>query len=260
MNRDLIVFGAGSLGTRIGALWRERFPDARVVAVTKTDRRSGQLREMGFTPLLSGDDVAHAPYAVFCVPPSGANDYAQDARRALAHWTGDGAFVMTSSTAVYPEVDGGIFREDSPTIDTPRSRDLLAAEAPVLATGGCVVRLAGLYDALRGPHRVYGRMTESDRRPDGLVNLIQYDDAASLCIAALDANIRGRVFIGCDDTPITRSDLVRAMESTGATPCVFTGREGPLGRRLDNTATRAALQWSPRWPSFGDWLAQTGGE
>ncbi|MCL4235273.1 MAG: hypothetical protein KJ042_12230, partial [Deltaproteobacteria bacterium] len=211
MSNDLIVFGAGALGTRIAALWRGRFPDSRIVTVTKTDRGHAELRDMGFAPVLAGDAVAPASFVVFCVPPSGNKGYADEARRALPCWTGEGAFVMTSSTAVYPDDDGGLFREDSPTVDTPRSHELLDAEAPVLAAGGCVVRLAGLYDAERGPHRVYARMAESDRRPDALINLIHYDDAASLCVAALGAGFPGRVFIGCDDAPITRADLVRAL-------------------------------------------------
>lgn len=260
MNRDLIVIGAGALGARIGALWRERFPGARIVAVTKTDRRFARLLELGFEPVLAGEAVDPAPFAAFCVPPSGNDDYAARAHRALTYWSGAGAFVMTSSTAVYPDADGGICREDSSAVETPRSRELLDAEAPVLAAGGCVVRLAGLYDAERGPHRVYERMTESDRRPDGLVNLIHYDDAASLCVAALLAGARDRIFVGCDDAPITRADLVRAFASTGAPVCRFTGRDGPLGRRLDNTATRAALGWSPRYASFAEWIRQTSGE
>lgn len=259
MNRDLIVIGAGTLGARIGVLWRERFPRARVVAVTRTDLRFAQLRELGFEPVLAGDAIDPAPFAAFCVPPSVAGKYSEEARRALRCWNGEGAFVMTSSTAVYPDDDGAVCREDSPTVDTPRARELLDAEAPVLAAGGCAVRLAGLYDADRGPHRVYGRMATSDRRPDGLINLIHYDDAASLCVAALDAEVRGRVLIGCDDAPITRVDLVSALEFTGAAACRFTGRDGPLGRRLDNTATRAVLGWSPRFSSFADWIRQTSG-
>tara|TARA_B100000795_G_scaffold623_1_gene433 strand:+ start:419 stop:571 length:153 start_codon:yes stop_codon:yes gene_type:complete len=46
----------------------------------------------------------------------------------------------------------------------------LAAEKAVLAAGGCVVRLAGLYLEGRGAHNYWLTQEEVAQRPDGLIN------------------------------------------------------------------------------------------
>jgi nucleoside-diphosphate-sugar epimerase len=168
---------------------------------------------------------------------------------------------MVSSTAVYAEEDGGLCEEDSPLAATPRARRLLDAEAPIRAAGGIAVRMAGLYDRHRGPHLVYLRTETSKRRPDGLVNLIHYDDAAELCIAALERGESGAAYVGCDDEPMPRQALSDVAWSSDVFSheekihrCVFTGKAGTLGRRCRNTQTRQLLDWNPRYSSFSNWL------
>ena len=58
----------------------------------------------------------------------------------------------------------------SPVGSGPRSERLLAAEKAVLAAGGCVVRLAGLYLEGRGAHNYWLTQEEVAQRPDGLIN------------------------------------------------------------------------------------------
>ncbi len=152
--------------------------------------------------------------------------------------------------------------EGSPLADSPRARRLREAEDRLLAAGAVVVRLAGLYDHDRGPHRAYLRTRTSPRRPDGLVSLIHYDDAAELCVRASNLGRAGAIYLGCDDQPITRQELVRAVvrspryRSAKEPPqaCQFTGADGPLGRRCDSTWTRQALGWEPTHRRFLDWI------
>ncbi len=66
-----------------------------------------------------------------------------------------------------------------------RSERLLAAEKAVLAAGGCVVRLAGLYLEGRGAHNYWLTQEAVAQRPDGLINQIHYRDAANAAVAAL---------------------------------------------------------------------------
>lgn len=73
------------------------------------------------------------------------------------------------------------------------------AEQVVLAQGGSVVRLAGLYTATRGPHSFWLEKTRSAGASDGvqamqqrgssasLVNMVHYEDAAAATIAAAKA-------------------------------------------------------------------------
>ncbi len=247
---DLLVIGAGTLGARVGVAWR-RSQGGRVVAETATPARHAELAALGLEPRCAGDAAPErCGHLLLAVPFSAPGDYLAACRRAVDRWSG-GTLVQVSSTAVYAESAGGRCVEGSPLAGGERAQRMLEAEQLVLRAGGVVIRMAGLYDAERGPHRVYARTAESPRRPDGLVNLIHYDDAAELCHRALLDGEPGAVYLGCDGHPLTRSELVAAVAGS----CRFTGTEGPLGRRCDNPETRARLGFTPRWPSFLDWAA-----
>ena len=260
---DLLIIGTGALGRRVGRLWLADHLRARVLAETRSDRLHPTLREDGMIPRLRSDpDPPAIPYVLFSVPPSSQDDYAAEAARAASLWLGDGRLVITSSTAVYAEADGGRCVEGSPLAGSPRARRLRDAEERLIATGAVVVRLAGLYDHDRGPHRAYLRSRTSPRRPDGLISLIHYDDAARLCVQAMSLGHAGAIYLGCDDHPITRQELVRAAvrspryRAANGLPqaCEFTGADGPLGRRCDSAWTRQALGWEPAHRRFLDWI------
>ncbi|MBZ0272279.1 hypothetical protein K8I61_09585 [bacterium] len=257
---DLLVIGCGFLGARVAGLWHLAHAGAAIVAETAGDSRHEALRGDGFTPRRRADDPPHpAPFVVFSVPPSAAGDYAAEAARAASLFDGTGRLVMTSSTAVYAEMDGGPITENAPLSDSPRAAGLLAAEELIRGAGGIVVRLAGLYDARRGPHRVYLRTPKSPRRPDGIVNLIHEADAARLIVAALQRGEPGAIYLGADGHPITRQAMVDTLASAGlyadAPPTTFTGSDDPLGRRVDPRWTWAALSEKPRVRDFGSWLS-----
>ena len=261
-SRDLLVVGAGALGGRVAALWRAAHPDARVVAETRTDARHAALSALGVDTRMR-DEPSPPPFAhVLLAIPASAPEYSRECERAACLWNGAGALVLTSSTAVYAQGNGELFPEEAPLSASSRAGRLLAAERVTLDAGGCVVRLAGLYDRERGPHRIYLRTPASPRRPDGLVNLLHYDDAAALCVAALERGEAGGIYLGCDNAPITRQDLASAaceLERvlSGGDPaqaCRFTGKAGPIGRRCDSTKTRQRLDWTPRHVSFVAWV------
>ncbi|KAL6971350.1 hypothetical protein U1Q18_031028 [Sarracenia purpurea var. burkii] len=80
------------------------------------------------------------------VDPIAAADY--QFREAASSWSGEGSFLFTSSSAPYACNDNGPCDEDSPVVPigrSPRTDVLLNAEKVVMESGGCVVRLAGLY-------------------------------------------------------------------------------------------------------------------
>ena len=99
-------------------------------------------------------------------------------------------------------------------------------------------------------------------RPDHLLNLVHYEDAAALCVAALTRGSPGKVYLACDGAPLTRAEMMAAVEAArpGKFPpppgaaegsrVRFTAADGPLGRRMDAAATRKALGWEPKYPSF----------
>ena len=56
--------------------------------------------------------------------------------------------------------------------------------------GGTVLRLAGLYNADIGPHAYWWKTGKVSGAPNGLLNLVHYDDAASAVVAALNKGRR----------------------------------------------------------------------
>lgn len=165
------------------------------------------------------------------------------------------------------EADGGIVDERSPTCDpekNPRAARLIRAEDACLKHGGCCLRLAGLYSLERGAHNYWltsGKGVAG--RPDGIINLLHYDDAAGACLAALVVGsevVRGNVFLVSDGTPTTRKGIcesaMKAKVYSDATMPSFLGNEhDSKGKVYDGSVTNAALKWKPRHASFDEYMS-----
>jgi len=263
-DRDVLIVGPGVLGSRIARQWLERYPSAVVVGQTNTDNAHETLRLAGVTPRTknfpSDDPSAGRSFAhvIFCAPPSGSEDYPGEVRDALKYWNGRGTFVFTSSSAVYKNEDGAACDETSEVYalgESPRVDRLLNAEKVVLDAGGVVCRLAGLYHSQRGAHKYFIKTPRLDSRADALVNLIHYEDAAELCIAALTSHTKSTVFLGTDGVPVTREAIARLAVDSGAYAAdaavpEFTQTDGPRGRVMSNDFTRRTLNWEPKYSSF----------
>ncbi|CAI5952833.1 unnamed protein product [Closterium sp. NIES-65] len=264
IEKTLLIVGAGTLGSLVAQQWQQRFPGAKVYGQTRSDTRHEQLRSMGVFPILRdvSDDAitGGVPFVIFCAPLGGSQDYEGDVRAAAALWNGTGAFLFTSSSAVYAVSDNSFCPEGAPTVPlgaSPRVDVLLKAEGAALEAGGNVVRLAGLYTLERGAHTYWLRQGTVDQRPDHILNLISYEDAASLSATILAARPRGQIFMGCDNHPLSRQELMDLTVRSGRFEGEFkgfTGTEGPLGKRMCNDATRAALGWEPTHKSFAHFL------
>jgi len=165
---------------------------------------------------------------------------------------------VTESTPISEEV----------VSDNPRMKRLLDAERACLDAGGCVLRLAGLYNLNRGAHNYWltSGKGEFPSSPDGVVNLLHYDDAAGACLAALSVpdpdELRGRVFLVSDGHPTTRAGICRSAVQAGAyreyrdrLPKFIGGsdKEG-LGKIYDGSETNRILKWSPRYQSFDEFM------
>jgi len=97
-----------------------------------------------------------------------------------------------------------------------------------------------------------------DARPDHFLNVIHYEDAADLCVTILRKKTRGQVFMGCDNTPVSRQDIMDAMIRSDKYEGEFKGftkTDGPLGKKMNNNATREALGWQPKYGSFAGFVA-----
>uniref|UniRef100_A0A453HPJ6 NAD-dependent epimerase/dehydratase domain-containing protein n=1 Tax=Aegilops tauschii subsp. strangulata TaxID=200361 RepID=A0A453HPJ6_AEGTS len=224
---DLLIVGPGVLGRIVAEKWRQEHPDCKIYGQTATTDHHSELTKIGIIPSLKGPRVDQkVPYVIFCAPPYRTDDYPGDLRVAASNWSGEGSFLFTSSTAVYDCNDNGFCGEDSPCVPigmSPRTDVLLKAENVVLEAGGCALRL----------------------------------DAASLGIAIMKRRLRGRVFVGCDNQPLSRQEIMDRVNRSGKFDGKFegfTGTDGPLGKRMDNSKTRAEIGWEPKYPSFTEFL------
>ncbi|KAK7359578.1 hypothetical protein VNO77_01539 [Canavalia gladiata] len=113
------------------------------------------------------------------------------------------------------------------------------------------------YKADRGAHNYYLEKGIVDGRPDHILNLIHYEDAASLSVAIMKKKFRGQIYLGCDDHPLSRQEMMDLVNKSGKFSKKFdkfTGTDGPLGKRLSNTRTRQEVGWEPKYPSFARFL------
>ncbi|XP_062108536.1 uncharacterized protein LOC133819340 [Humulus lupulus] len=258
---DLLIVGPGVLGRLVAQKWREDHPGCQIYGQTVTADHHEELVEMGINPSLKGMDASNKfPYVIFCAPPSRSADYPGDVREAGLSWNGEGSFLFTSSSAPYDCNDNGRCDEDTPVVPvgrSPRTDVLLKAEKAVVEFGGCVVRLAGLYTADRGAHSYWLSKGTVDSRPDHVLNLIHYEDAASLSVAIMKKRLRGRIFLGCDNHPLSRQELMDLVNNSGKFSKkfeAFTGTSDPLGKKLNNSKTRQEIGWEPKYPSFAQFL------
>ncbi|KAK8332074.1 hypothetical protein V6Z11_A10G117400 [Gossypium hirsutum] len=258
---DLLIVGPGVLGRLVAEKWREEHPGCQIYGQTVTTDHHNELILLGINPFFKETKTDQKfPYVIFCAPPSKTPDYAGDIRLAALSWNGEGSFVFTSSSAPYDCNDNGPCDEDTPTVPigrSPRTDTLLKAEKVVLEFDGCVVRLAGLYKMDRGAHFYWLHKGTVDARPDHILNLIHYEDAASLSVTILKKKLRGRIFLGCDNHPLSRQEVMDLVDKSGKFDKKFqgfTGTSDPLGKKLNNSNTRKELGWEPKYPSFAHFL------
>ncbi|KAL6597925.1 hypothetical protein ACP70R_046730 [Stipagrostis hirtigluma subsp. patula] len=242
---DLLIVGPGVLGRIVADKWKQwssevlptpkcqlpnmllaifslkigEYPGCKVFGQTATTEHHSELTELGIIPSLKGSIVGPKfPYVIFCAPPYRSDDYPGDLRVAVSNWNGEGSFLFTSSTAVYDCSDNGLCSEDGPCVQigqSPRTDVLLKAENVVL------------------------------------------EDAASLAIAIMKKRLRGRIFVGCDNEPLSRQEIMDRVNRSGKYDTKFqgfTGTDGPLGKRMENSKTRAEIGWQPKYPCFTEFL------
>jgi nucleoside-diphosphate-sugar epimerase len=179
--------------------------------------------------------------------------------RALAEVLRPRRFVFTSSTSVYSQTDGSIVTEESAAEpDRETGRVLREAEDVVLALGGSVARLAGIY----GPGRsvLLKRFFSGEAIIEGdggrVINQVHRDDVASALALLTEHGVRG-IFNVCDDEPMTQRAVYEWLSQRFQKPLPPSGpidpnrKRGWTSKRLSNAKLRA-LGWTPRHPSFRD--------
>jgi hypothetical protein len=288
---DCAVIGVGVLGTLVcreilqtnfGAMGGDA--NLSVTGITKTETNHASIREQVTGGDSGKDALLHLVTTetieptkrfhsvLFCAPPSGFDDYPQAIQEAIdRYWLGPangGRFVYTSSGAVYGDTTLDVVTEETPVdraATATRIQRLIRAEDIVLQAGGGCLRLAGLYNLLRGPHNYYLTQFQPetgkviDAPPEGQINMLQYEDAAAACLAALrqaPSAIANRVFLISDGHPTLRYQLCEfalraACYKDLHMPQFAAKLEGTAGGKVyDGSVSNQILQWTPYYPSF----------
>ena len=170
--------------------------------------------------------------------------------------------IFTSSTSVYAQTDGSIVTEESASEpDRETGRVLRETEDFVVAHGGCVARLAGIYGPARSVLLKKFFSGEAVIEGDGerVINQVHRDDIASALVHLLEANARG-IFNVSDDEPMTQHAVYEWLAERFAKPLPPTGsislnrKRGWTSKRVSNSKIRA-LGWIPRYSSFREAIA-----
>ncbi len=172
--------------------------------------------------------------------------------------------LFTSSTSVYPQTDGSVVTEESLAEPERETGQILReTEKVVLAAGGTVARLAGIY----GPGRSASLQKFLDGRAviegDGArhLNFIHREDAASALLFLVCENAPPGIYNLTDGAPISQREFYRELAETFHRPLPPHGpvemdrKRGWTDKQVAN-AKLCALGWRPHFPSFRDACAQ----
>jgi nucleoside-diphosphate-sugar epimerase len=174
--------------------------------------------------------------------------------------------LFSSSTSVYAQSNGEWVTEESPAEPKHETGKILReAEQLVLARGGNVARLGGIY----GPGRSFllkkflGGEAIVDPQRDRFVNQIHRDDAAAALFFLIDRQSPGGgIYNVVDDQPILQSECYHWLAERLNRPVPPLGRStskrkrGESNKRVSNAKLRA-LGWVPRYSTFEEAMGKS---
>jgi shikimate kinase/nucleoside-diphosphate-sugar epimerase len=174
--------------------------------------------------------------------------------------------LFTSSTSVYPQIDGSTVTEDSsaePGKDT--GKILRNTENNVLRLKGSVARLAGIY----GPGRSFllrnlleGKSSVEGNDGQGrLINQIHREDAASALVHMIEHQLTG-IYNVVDDKPSTQAETYAWLAPKFGCPqppvldAPATDRKRGWTHKAVSNAKLRATGWTPRYPAYARAIEQ----
>jgi len=169
--------------------------------------------------------------------------------------------LFTSSTSVYAQRDGSRVTEESETKPLRETgRILLEVENSILAKGGIITRLAGIYGPQRSAllSKFLNGTATIDPDKDRFVNQVHRNDIASALFLLLnrEAQTSAQIYNVVDDEPLLQSEcyrwlaqrLNRSLPPTGKSEQPH--KRGDTNKRVSN-AKLHQLGWAPLYPTFG---------
>lgn len=189
--------------------------------------------------------------------------YLEGCRHLLARFSGV-PLLFTSSTSVYAQTDGSVVMEESPARpDRETGKILREAEDLVLAAGGTVARLAGIYGPARSVILKKFLQGETVIEEDGqrYLNQIHRDDASAAILHLTDK--APGIYNVADSTPLTQLECHEQLSRLFQRPMPPRGprdvnrKRGWTHKQVSNSKLRDS-GWEPRYPSFLDAAEEIG--
>jgi len=169
--------------------------------------------------------------------------------------------LFTSSTSVYAQNDGERVTEESATEPRRRTGQILReTEELVLAHGGIIARLAGIYGPGRSAllNKFLAGKAVIDPETDRFINQAHRDDIAAALFILLDPQRQTKqIYNVVDDQPIRRGECYRWLAKKLNRPLppveksVARGKRGESSKYVSNAKLRG-LGWTPRYPTFAE--------
>lgn len=259
---DIVIIGAGDLGTRLAAL-RAAAGDT-VTALRRRPLPMPDGVQAVYGDLHDDTDLQRLParpdWLVFCATPDARNEAAY--RRLYVDGLGRALRVLqpqrtlfVSSTAVYAQDAGEWVDEDSEAAAQAfNGRVLREAEALCRQhPENRVLRLSGI----TGPGRrmLVNRALLGEGVTGDWTNRIHIDDAAAAAAHLIAAPGDSPVWIASDDEPALQVEVANWIRARHSLPPLPTPPGPARGRRVSNAKLRAA-GWRPRHPSYREAYAE----
>jgi len=169
--------------------------------------------------------------------------------------------LFSSSTSVYAQTNGERVTEKSATEPRRQTGQILReTEELVLAHGGIVARLAGIYGPGRSAllKKFLAGNAVVDPESDRFINQVHRDDIAAALFILLDPRRQARqIYNVVDDQPIRLGECYCWLAKKLNRPLppveksVARGKRGESSKCVSNAKLRG-LGWTPRYPTFAE--------
>jgi nucleoside-diphosphate-sugar epimerase len=271
----VFIAGCGFVGLAAARLFLTR--GWEVIGGTHSVESAAKLAGEGF-PVVACDIAERecveaqrnlGPFAAMVHCASSGRGGAEEYRRVylagarnLAEVFAPARLLFTSSTSVYAQTDGGWVTEESAAEPGRETGQILReTEEAVLAHGGIVARLAGIYGPGRSVllRKFFAGTAVIEGDGTKWINQAHRDDIASALVHLVTSAARG-VFNVNDDRPLSQQEVYGWLATRFARPVPPSGpietnrKRGWTNKRVSNAKLRG-LGWVPRYPSFFDAVA-----
>ena len=266
MMKHLLVAGNGFVGKAIQKLFTRHGWKVTTMSRNGAGDKHADLTSLESLKTLS-ESISFPSHVVHCASAGGggAESYRtiyRDGIRHLAEIFPNAHILFTSSTSVYPQVNGELVTEESSTnLERETGKLLLEAEQIILQENGTVARLAGVYGCGRSHLLRRFLAGEAAMEEDGsrLLNHSHHVDAAKAILFLCEMGERacGEIYNVCDSHPMTQLEIYQALASIfrrDLPPSTLRNLQSKRGwsNKAVSNAKIKALGWEPTYPSFID--------